>query len=285
MTFTEIGANRNGYLNISERKRFGQEKKMNEKILKKDRSWMDSMEWSIGQDQSIIPTLESSKYLTRKIIEATISECCDYLLLLVSLIWNIEMRLEIRLSAADWAIQIGTLDEKKSIHVMIRNATGYRSTSVMDICEQIITSSMFLFLSPRIFSNCSRAIIQRSHTFCLFFLLLQHLFCCCSFYSFYFTVSSASRTDHFIWYVFESVCSVYFVCVEHKIYILLFGLIWTQTSSSWKWNETETTTEKKQLNFWEFISFLWNLFVYYFLLVILLLNWFVVRMRFACIPL
>lgn len=285
MTFTEIGANRNGYLNISERKRFGQEKKMNEKILKKDRSWMDSMEWSIGQDQSIIPTLESSKYLTRKIIEATISECCDYLLLLVSLIWNIEMRLEIRLSAADWAIQIGTLDEKKSIHVMIRNATGYRSTSVMDICEQIITSSMFLFLSPCIFSNCSRAIIQRSHTFCLFFLLLQHLFCCCSFYSFYFTVSSASRTDHFIWYVFESVCSVYFVCVEHKIYILLFGLIWTQTSSSWKWNETETTTEKKQLNFWEFISFLWNLFVYYFLLVILLLNWFVVRMRFACIPL
>lgn len=132
---------------------------------------------------------------------------------------------------------------------MIRNATGYRSTSVMDICEQIITSSMFLFLSPRIFSNCSRAIIQRSHTFCLFFLLLQHLFCCCSFYSFYFTVSSASRTDHFIWYVFESVCSVYFVCVEHKIYILLFGLIWTQTSSSWKWNETETTTEKKTIKF------------------------------------
>lgn len=247
MTFTEIGANRNGYLNISERKRFGQEKKMNEKILKKDRSWMDSMEWSIGQDQSIIPTLESSKYLTRKIIEATISECCDYLLLLVSLIWNIEMRLEIRLSAADWAIQIGTLDEKKSIHVMIRNATGYRSTSVMDICEQIITSSMFLFLSPRIFSNCSRAIIQRSHTFCLFFLLLQHLFCCCSFYSFYFTVSSASRTDHFIWYVFESVCSVYFVCVEHKIYIYCF-LDWSEHRLQVVENETKPKQRRKKNN-------------------------------------
>lgn len=156
----------------------------------------------------------------------------DYLLLLVSLIWNIEMRSKIRLSAADWAIQIGTLDEKKSIHVMIRNATGYRSTSVMDICEQIITSSMFLFLSPCIFSNCSRAIIQRSHTFCLFFLLLQHLFCCCSFYSFYFTVSSASRTDHFIWYVFESVCSVYFVCVEHKIYIYI--AFWTDLNTDFK---------------------------------------------------
>lgn len=52
MTFTEIGANRNGYLNISERKRFGQEKKNEWKDSEK-RPFMNGFDGMIDRSRPI----------------------------------------------------------------------------------------------------------------------------------------------------------------------------------------------------------------------------------------